>query len=705
METIRKKFPNHTEIAYREAVSKLKYLLAESYAPKIAFAKPPGIIKKSCKDNVYGEDYSDDADVHSVISDVSKKEPSTRIKYYASRLSNVPMVQVSSSANDRLALPSTELTSFIGRQEEYIEQLERESRYCKEELKSLVEKVKEVVSENEALHNKNKSSFFETVLENCADKPGDEDTRSSRKSTLEGPSIVFESRISELEAQLTQARLELRKAREENQENLMRLAERKDEPQLHLELDRALREKRELEAKGEELRRELDKWRARDTDVETRSKRAAEVVQQAEYEKVQAEAEVRRLKDELEKRREKLREALHDTSKRLIEEKQLVERKFSQQIEQLSADVASHWEAASKSQLESEKQKRQVAELKRDIAQKLLYIEDLKKELQAKTCKMQEELKQATAERDASQEEVSNVKLSAERCERQSRQEQSRLQSEINSYKMRLERADADLMHARRENLRLTEEIASLEKEINMNKIVEETRVGSQPPRYEKGKDEKDKDKELASLIFDLESKQAKTIASLEDTLSKQASLISRLTAECQSLTQRLETNEQNHKEKMANLQTNVEYLSNKISEYFDVRELNTEELDQIIDDTDLNSTEMINDQEASEGNNESHEEINSSSSVPQFAEEQNLNQINVERQENYGDDYSNESYNQYNQYDPIQYEEYYNNQQYSQNQECSDSDKYLRKGEYVADGEQRVENENNEEKLQKHIV
>lgn len=32
----RKKFPNHTEMAYREAVSKLKYLLAESYAPKIA---------------------------------------------------------------------------------------------------------------------------------------------------------------------------------------------------------------------------------------------------------------------------------------------------------------------------------------------------------------------------------------------------------------------------------------------------------------------------------------------------------------------------------------------------------------------------------------------------------------------------------------------------------------------------------------------
>lgn len=38
----------------------------------------------------------------------------------------------------------SELTSFIARQEEYIEQLEQESRYCKDELKNLLEKIREV---------------------------------------------------------------------------------------------------------------------------------------------------------------------------------------------------------------------------------------------------------------------------------------------------------------------------------------------------------------------------------------------------------------------------------------------------------------------------------------------------------------------------------------------------------------------------------
>lgn len=38
-----------------------------------------------------------------------------------------------------------------------------------------------------------------------------------------------------------------------------------------------------------------------------------------------------------------------------------------------------------------------------------------------------------------------------------------------------------------------------------------ETRVAAQPPKMEKVKEEKDKDKELASLILDLESKQGKS--------------------------------------------------------------------------------------------------------------------------------------------------------------------------------------------------
>lgn len=81
---------------------------------------------------------------------------------------------------------------------------------------------------------------------------------------------------------------------------------------------------------------------------------------------------------------------------------------------------------------------------------------------------LQSDLNQALSEKDAAEQEILTSKLITERNERQARQEQSRLQAEINSYKQRLERADADLVHCRRENLRLMEQIASLEKEVNM---------------------------------------------------------------------------------------------------------------------------------------------------------------------------------------------------------------------------------------------
>ncbi|XP_014208808.1 serologically defined colon cancer antigen 8 homolog [Copidosoma floridanum] len=694
MDAMRKKYPNHTELAYREAVSKLKYFLAESYAPSsrtiISTLQPLYTGKRPYRSDTNAEEYNDeDADVQSLASEASKRDPPSKY-LHGPRLGGIIPAAPNDKSLQAAAPPPTELLSFIERQEEYIEQLERESQYCKDELKGLLEKVKEVVAENAALQDKYKSGLMKTVLmDDWPEQPVVEGAERSaavaRKTVskpLEGPSIVFESRIAELEAQLTQARLELRKAREESQASIERLAElRQDshQPQQQLaELERASRERRDLETRLEELQRELGKSRSRDAEVESRNKRAAELAQQAEYEKAQAEAEVRRLREELERRQDKLRETLQETNRRIAEEKQQVERRFSQQMEQLSADLASHWEAASKSHLEAEKQRREIADLRRELGQQRAYLDDLKKEMQLKASKMQEELNEAIAQKDASQEEVAAVKLAAERAERQARQEQARLQAEINSYKMRLERADADLVHARRENLRLGDEIAALEKEINMNKLMGETRVGGQPGNPKADRDIKDK--ELASLIFDLENRQAKTVASLEESLNKQASLVSRLTTECQSLTQRLEVNDQKHKKEMASLQDNIKLLSSKFKESL------AGELDK--------TTSPSKQQELDSGNNvHCDSDLKAQSKAVELtdtgdataeqpiAEHQDPNRQKFSEQpaDNHGDDYTNKlNYSQYDECDPNQYPEYFSEQQFSENPQYDQGPQYL---------------------------
>lgn len=202
---------------------------------------------------------------------------------------------------------------------------------------------------------------------------------------------MFESRISELEAQLTQAKLELRKAQEENQANLKRLSETSSSEsgiELKVELDKALRARYEAEIKLEELQKLLSAARNKETEATQKAKRSMDDRQQVEYERSQSEMEIRRLKDELERTHEKLREAVQEANRRITEERQQMERRYNQQIEQFTADIASHWETANKSQLEAEKQRREINELKRELSQKQTTIDNLKKEFQNKICKL-----------------------------------------------------------------------------------------------------------------------------------------------------------------------------------------------------------------------------------------------------------------------------------------------------------------------------
>lgn len=57
-------------------------------------------------------------------------------------------------------------------------------------------------------------------------------------------------------------------------------------------------------------------------------------------------------------------------------------------------------------------------------------------------------------------------RIQIERSDRHGKAEISRLTAENSSLRQRLDRADADLLHSRRENLRLCDQISNLEKEV-----------------------------------------------------------------------------------------------------------------------------------------------------------------------------------------------------------------------------------------------
>ncbi|XP_058463123.1 coiled-coil domain-containing protein 158 isoform X2 [Malaya genurostris] len=569
----KKKTFDFTDYAYREAVNRLKFLLTESYEPtKIAtslYTRGVDDIKSEVSDNQSTAERPS-------IAEVSKYFNPGTVSHYGTGLSGIrkfsylnrdigstikPATSIASlhpppsvcsvSQNPDVLQPPPELLGFIEKQESYIEQLEKESQYCREELSTLLKKVKDVVSENEALTDQARSKTLYQLDSSESDELDQERSRSNRQ--LSGPNIVFESRISELEAQLAQSQIDLKKLFNENEENKRKLAHGSSDSSCadvyRKQVENLQRDKQSLEETVRKLQLTIDQLKDSEANNFNKSQRSRDMIEHVAFERNQAEIEIRRLKDELERQHERVREIQHEMTKRIGEERANAERRYTFQVDQLGGDLSSQWEQATKLQLEVERMKRIESDYKREINQKNSQLDELKLELKNKMSIFMSDLNQASAEKQSLEQEITSLRLQLERTERQSKVEVSRLNAEITSLRQRLDRSDSDLLHSKRENLKLADEVASLEKELTLGELNKETRPS----------------KELAKIISDMEDKHAATVSELEGMVQDQKQLMEKLTAECKSLTHKLEDTTLKHKQEIDILQNSFDYLSQRI--------------------------------------------------------------------------------------------------------------------------------------------
>lgn len=198
------------------------------------------------------------------------------------------------------------------------------------------------------------------------------------------------------------------------------------------------------------------------------SLRSRGIAEQTAFDKAQTDIEIRRLRDEVERQHARVREMQHEMTKKIVEERSLSERRYNYQVDQLGGDLSSQWETSSRLQLELERQKRAEADYRRDLAQKNSQIEDLRAEIKNKTVSLLSDIAQMNAEKQSLEQDITSLRLQLERTERQSKVESSRLNAEIVSLRQRLDRTDADLLQSKRENLRLSDEVAALDKEVSI---------------------------------------------------------------------------------------------------------------------------------------------------------------------------------------------------------------------------------------------
>lgn len=161
-------------------------------------------------------------------------------------------------------------------------------------------------------------------------------SKKSERIPLSGPSIVFESRISELEAQLAQTTIDLKRLTIENDANKRKIAEGNidsgNSDVYKKQMENLQRDKHTLEETVRKLQHTIEEMKNLDASNYSRTQRSRDLVEQTSFEKVQADMEIKRLKDELERQHDRVREIQHEMTKRVSEERSLAERRYNYQV-------------------------------------------------------------------------------------------------------------------------------------------------------------------------------------------------------------------------------------------------------------------------------------------------------------------------------------------------------------------------------------
>lgn len=149
-------------------------------------------------------------------------------------------------------------------------------------------KVKDVISENETL-SEVQDDTYKTPF-------------TSKFSVTSGPNILFESRISELEAQLAQMSIDYKKMMDENAELKRKRAMNESSIDVACsdaykkQIDNLQRDKSALEDMVKKLQKQVSELKEIDAQVFTSTQRNRDLTEQANFERVQNDIEIRRLK-------------------------------------------------------------------------------------------------------------------------------------------------------------------------------------------------------------------------------------------------------------------------------------------------------------------------------------------------------------------------------------------------------------------------
>uniref|UniRef100_A0A8C8ABK1 Serologically defined colon cancer antigen 8 n=1 Tax=Otus sunia TaxID=257818 RepID=A0A8C8ABK1_9STRI len=433
----------------------------------------------------------------------------------------------------------SDLIPIINDQSQYINHLEAEVKFCKEELSGMKDRVQVVVLENEELHQKLEFLTAEhtlkeqTLLDVSANTQnswpvGSNDcimhqpvTSSPARNKdqafvtaavaevgkwpveLEKLKLLYQEKVDILDAQIQSLRKDLSESQRTCRDLEGRLKHQKSlvsatnsirvgglclkcaqheavlaqtHSNVHMQtIERVTKERDDLMDALVSLRQSMKEMHQRESNACEQVKQAVQMAEEANLEKTQALVQCEQLKSEMERQKNRLERELAAQLNKRTDEKEALREEMKKEREGLAAMVTAMSENVAMLEAQVERITREKNSLVNQLEESQHQLASHEVEMNKVCGEMRYQLNQTKMKKDEAEKELREYRTKTIRELEIKDQKIEKLGLELNGNKQRLEQAQQDVTGAREECLKLTELLSKSEHQLHLTRLEKES--------------------------------------------------------------------------------------------------------------------------------------------------------------------------------------------------------------------------------------
>ncbi|XP_008115643.1 serologically defined colon cancer antigen 8 isoform X3 [Anolis carolinensis] len=517
-----------------------------------------------------------------------------------------------------------DLVPIINDQSQYINHLEAEVKFCKEEMSELKSRIRVVVVENEKLHDNLKMLTMERTLreqtfldttaasqnahgissahigETCISSQKNEqaavDVLETDKWQLELDKLkcLHQERTEALEAQVLSLRKQLAESQKNSEELTGRLRHQdmlvaasssnrvgglclkcaqheavlsQTHSNVHVQtIERLTKEKDELIAALSSLRINLSEMQRRECSAYEQVKQAIHMTEEANLERTKALVQCEQLKNEMERQRNRLERELAIQLDKRAQEREAVREEMKKEKENLSSMVLSLSQNVAGLEVQIDRVTREKISLASQLedAQNQNASHDI--EINKVCGEIRYQLNQTKMKKDEVEKDHRDYRTKTMRELEIKDQEIVKLKAELNQNKQRLEQTQQDITGAKDECLKLTELLGKTEHQLHLTRLEKENIQHSfNKEAKTRALQAQQREQELTQKMQQMEAQHDKTVNELDVLLRSQNELLSKLKDECCTLAKKLEYVTEKNRSEVGQLSQENEYVHGRL--------------------------------------------------------------------------------------------------------------------------------------------